>query len=47
VETGKTILRIKATVSIEKLGEATGAQLKSRIRMFGSRGNPRATTSST
>lgn len=44
VETGKTILRdyIKATVGFEKLGEATGTQPKSLIRMFGSRGNPQA-----
>ena len=40
VETGKTILRdyIKATVGFEKLGEATGTQPKSLIRMFGPRG---------
>ena len=44
VETGKTILRdyIKATVGFEKLGEATGTQTKSLIRMFGPRGNPQA-----
>ena len=44
VETGKTILRdyIKATVGFEKLGEATGTQPKSSIRMFGPRGNPQA-----
>ena len=44
VETGKTILRdyIKATVGFEKLGEATGTQPKSFIRMFGPRGNPQA-----
>jgi hypothetical protein len=36
VETGK------ATVSFEKLGEATGTQPKSLIRMFGPRGNPQA-----
>ncbi len=44
VETGKTILRdyIKATVGFEKLGEATGTQPKSLIRMFGLRGNPQA-----
>src|SRR5437899_571881 len=42
VETGKTILRdyIKATIGFEKLGEATGTQPKSLIRMFGPRGNP-------
>src|SRR2546430_2349279 len=44
VETGKAILRdyIKATVGFEKLGEATGTQPKSLIRMFGPRGNPQA-----
>ena len=44
VETGKVILRdyIKATVGFEKLGEATGTQPKSLIRMFGPRGNPQA-----
>src|SRR3954465_9464979 len=44
VDTGKTILRdyIKATVGFEKLGRATGAPPKSRIRMFGPRGNPQA-----
>jgi hypothetical protein len=44
VDTGKAILRdyIKATVGFERLGEATGTQLKSLIRMFGPRGNPQA-----
>ena len=44
VEGGKAILRdyIKATVGFEKLGEATGTQPKSLIRMFGPRGNPQA-----
>ena len=44
VDTGKAILRdyIKATVAFEKLGEATGSQPKSLIRMFGPRGNPQA-----
>jgi DNA-binding phage protein len=44
VETGKTVLRdyIKATIGFEKLGEATGTQAKSLIRMFGPRGNPQA-----
>lgn len=44
VETGKAILRdyIKATIGFEKLGEATGTQPKSLIRMFGPRGNPQA-----
>ena len=42
--TGKAILRdyIKATVGFEKLGEPTGMQPKSLIRMFGPRGNPQA-----
>lgn len=44
VDTGKAVLRdyIKATVGFEKLGEATGTQPKSLIRMFGPRGNPQA-----
>ncbi|MGH6796532.1 MAG: hypothetical protein ACREDH_15355 [Methylocella sp.] len=44
VDTGKAILHdyIKATVGFEKLGEATGTQPKSLIRMFGPRGNPQA-----
>jgi hypothetical protein len=44
VDTGKSILRdyIKATIGFEKLGEATGTQPKSLIRMFGPRGNPQA-----
>ena len=44
VDGGKAILRdyIKATVGFEKLGEATGTQPKSLIRMFGPRGNPQA-----
>ena len=37
VATGKAILR-----DYEKLGEATGTQPKSLIRMFGPRGNPQA-----
>jgi hypothetical protein len=37
---------IKATIGFEKLGEATGTQPKSLIRMFGRRGNPQAKTSS-
>ena len=43
-ETGKAILRdyIEATVGFERLGEATGTQPKSLIRMFGPRGNPQA-----
>jgi DNA-binding phage protein len=44
VDAGKSILRdyIKATVGFEKLGQATGTQPKSLIRMFGARGNPQA-----
>lgn len=44
VDTGKTILRdyIKATIGFEKLGEVTGTQPKSLIRMFSARGNPQA-----
>src|SRR5277367_5811348 len=44
VDTGKELLRdyIKATIGFEKLGEATGTQPKSLIRMFGPRGNPQA-----
>jgi hypothetical protein len=44
VDTGKAILRdyIRATIGFEKLGEATGTQPKSLIRMFGPRGNPQA-----
>ena len=44
VEAGKAILRdyIKATIGFEQLGEATGTQPKSLIRMFGPRGNPQA-----
>jgi DNA-binding phage protein len=44
LETGKAILRdyIKATIGFEKLGEETGTQPKSLIRMFGPRGNPQA-----
>ena len=44
VDAGKSILRdyIKATVGFEKLGQATGTQPKSLIRMFGPRGNPQA-----
>jgi hypothetical protein len=44
VDTGKAILRdyIKAMIGFEKLGEATGTQPKSLIRMFGPRGNPQA-----
>lgn len=45
VDTGRAILRdyIKGRIGFEKLGEATGTQPKSLIRMFGPRGNPQAT----
>jgi hypothetical protein len=44
IDTGRAILRdyIKATISFEKLGEATDTPPKSLIRMFGPRGNPQA-----
>lgn len=44
VDAGKAILRdyIKATIGFERLGEETGTQPKSLIRMFGPRGNPQA-----
>ena len=44
IDTAKSILRdyIKATVGFERLGEATGTQPKSLMRMFGPRGNPQA-----
>jgi DNA-binding phage protein len=44
VDTGRAILRdyIKATIGFEKLGEATGTQPQSLIRMFGPSGNPQA-----
>jgi DNA-binding phage protein len=45
VDVGKAILRdfINATVGFEKLAKATGTPSKSLMRMFGARGNPRAT----
>ena len=44
LETGKGLLRdyIKATIGYRALSEAVGAPEKSLIRMFGPRGNPRA-----
>ena len=44
IDAGKAILRdyIKATVGFAKLGEATGTQPTSLMRMFGPRGNPQA-----
>ncbi len=44
LEVGKSLLRdyIRATVGFEKLGQATGTEAKSLVRMFGPRGNPQA-----
>jgi DNA-binding phage protein len=44
VDTGKAILRdyIKATIGFQRLGEETGTQPKSLMRMFSPRGNPQA-----
>ena len=44
VETGKAVLRdyINATVGFEKLAAETGTPSKSLMRMFGPKGNPRA-----
>jgi DNA-binding phage protein len=44
LETGKAVLRdyINATIGFEELGRATGTPPKSLMRMFGPRGNPRA-----
>jgi len=44
MDTGKAVLRdyINATVGFEKLARATGTPSKSLMRMFGPRGNPRA-----
>ncbi len=44
LETSKGLLRdyIKATIGYRALSEAVGAPEKSLIRMFGSKGNPRA-----
>jgi DNA-binding phage protein len=44
LETGKAVLRdyINATIGFEELGRATGTPSKSLMRMFGPRGNPRA-----
>lgn len=44
VDTGKAVLRdyIKATIGFERLGEETGTQPKSLMRMFSPRGNPQA-----
>jgi hypothetical protein len=44
LETGKSILRdyINATIGFEKLSALTNKPAKSLMRMFGSKGNPRA-----
>jgi DNA-binding phage protein len=44
LETGKAVLRdyINATIGFEKLSRATGTPTKSLMRMFGPKGNPRA-----
>ena len=44
VETGKTVLRdyINATVGFTELAQATHRSSKSLMRMFGPRGNPKA-----
>lgn len=44
LEVGKSLLRdyIMATVGFETLGQATGTEAKSLVRMFGLRGNPQA-----
>jgi DNA-binding phage protein len=44
METGKAVLRdyINATVGFERLARETGTPPKSLMRMFGPKGNPRA-----
>jgi DNA-binding phage protein len=44
VDTGKAVLRdyINATVGFERLARETGTPAKSLMRMFGPKGNPRA-----
>ena len=44
METGKAVLRdyINATVGFERLARETGTPSKSLMRMFGPKGNPRA-----
>lgn len=44
MDVGRSLLRgyITATVGLEKLGEATGMDANSLVRMFGPRGNPQA-----
>jgi len=45
VDTGKAVLRdyINATIGFERLARETGTPIKSLMRMFGPKGNPRAT----
>src|SRR5262249_27480367 len=45
VQTGKAVLRdyINATIGFERLARETGTPAKSLMRMFGPKGNPRAT----
>jgi DNA-binding phage protein len=44
METGKAVMRdyINATVGFERLARETGTPAKSLMRMFGPKGNPRA-----
>jgi hypothetical protein len=42
VDTGKAILLHQGDRRFEKLGQATGTQPKSLIRIFGPHGNPQA-----
>jgi len=44
METGKAVLRdyINATIGFERLARETGTPAKSLMRMFGPKGNPRA-----
>jgi DNA-binding phage protein len=44
LDTGKAVLRdyINATVGFERLAHETGTPIKSLMRMFGPKGNPRA-----
>jgi DNA-binding phage protein len=44
LETGKAVMRdyINATVGFERLARETGTPAKSLMRMFGPKGNPRA-----
>ena len=44
VDTGRAVLRdyINATIGFEALGQLTGKQPKSLMRMFGPAGNPQA-----